>query len=188
MIVPFSHEYNCCGRRACFECISIKPRFADYCPHCQHTGALEKLNRQQGQARSRPDSYGTSSQEPTIYNHLCTRDPEKLDEAVEDVLHFVDANNDTIEILSIRYGVPVESLKRKNNLFANHLLAGRRTILIPGEFYRGGVSLSPRPIGGEEEEIKKGKVRKWQVACKVAEYVLSLLSTTRIAKKKKKKH
>jgi hypothetical protein len=35
------------------------------------------------------------------------------------------------------------------------------------------VSLSPRPVEGEEEERRKGIVRKWMVACKVSEYVFS---------------
>jgi hypothetical protein len=92
-----------------------------------------------------------------------------LAESAPDVLHFVDPNNDTISSLSLRYGVPTEALRRTNGLFADHLLAARRTILIPGEYYKGGVSLSPRPLEGEEEEIRKGKVRKFMVGCKVAE-------------------
>jgi hypothetical protein len=49
------------------------------------------------------------------------------------------------------------------------LLAARRTVLIPGAYYKGGVSLSPRPLEGEEEEIKKTRLRKFMVRCKVAE-------------------
>jgi hypothetical protein len=41
--------------------------------------------------------------------------------------------------------------------------------VIPGEFYKGGVSLSPRPIEGEDEERRKAIVRRWMVACKVSE-------------------
>jgi len=37
------------------------------------------------------------------------------------------------------------------------------------------VSLSPRPVEGEEEEVRKAKVRRWMVACKVAEYDIALL-------------
>jgi hypothetical protein len=44
-------------------------------------------------------------------------------------------------------------------------------VIIPGEWYKGGVSLSPRPVEGEEEEVRKGKVRRFMVGCKVAEYV-----------------
>lgn len=37
------------------------------------------------------------------------------------------------------------------------------------------MSLSPRPIDGEEEELRKAKIRRWMVACKVAEYELALI-------------
>ena len=96
-------------------------------------------------------------------------DDKLTNESAEDVLHFLDPAHDTILSLSLRYGVPKEVLRRTNSLFADHLLAARRTILIPGHFYRGGISLSPQPIEGEEEEIRKAKVRRWMVACKVAE-------------------
>ena len=91
------------------------------------------------------------------------------EQPAEDVLHFLDPTRDSIHSLALRYGVPQDALRRKNGLYADHLLAARRTILIPGEFYKGGVSLSPKPVEGEEEEIRKGKVRRWMVACKVAE-------------------
>jgi hypothetical protein len=90
-------------------------------------------------------------------------------EVAPDVLHFVDPDNDSMTSLSLRYGVPIEALRSTNSLYANHLLAARRTVLIPGEYYKGGISLSPRPVEGEEEEIRKGKVRKFMVGCKVAE-------------------
>jgi hypothetical protein len=60
-------------------------------------------------------------------------------------------------------------------VFADALLQARRTILIPGDYYKGGVSLSPRPVDGEEEEAKKSKVRRWMVTCKVADYDVALL-------------
>ena len=86
-----------------------------------------------------------------------------------DVLHFVDQSHDSILSLSLRYGVPSQALRRVNGLYADHLLAARRTVLIPGEFYKGGVSLSPTPVDGEEEDIRKVKIRRWMVACRVAE-------------------
>jgi hypothetical protein len=86
-----------------------------------------------------------------------------------DVLHFVDPCRDSLSSLSLRYGVPKEALRRINGLYADHLLTARRTILIPGEFYKGGVSLSPRPVDGEEEDIRKVKIRRLMVTCKVAE-------------------
>ena len=97
-------------------------------------------------------------------DHLSSEPP------AEDVLHFLDPSQDTLLSLSLRYGIPQDALRRKNGLFADHLLAARRTVLIPGEFYKGGVSLSPEPMESEEEEIRKAKVRRWMVACKVSEY------------------
>lgn len=80
----------------------------------------------------------------------------------------MDPARDTVSSLAIRYGVPAASLRRANALFSDHLLVARRTIVIPGEWY-DGVSLSPRPPGGEEEEARRGKIRRMMVACKVAE-------------------
>ena len=116
----------------------------------------------------------TEDDAPPSYSSLCLRaqTPPKIGlgaDHAEDVLHFIDPTQDTVPSLSLRYGVPHEALKRMNGLFADHLLAARRTVLIPGEFYKGGVSLSPRPVEGEEEETRKAKVRRWMVACKVAE-------------------
>lgn len=89
-------------------------------------------------------------------------------EFAEDVLHFLTPN-DTMSSLSLAYGVPIDALRKTNNVFADHLIQGRKTVLIPGEYYKGGVSLSPQPVESEEEELKKNKIRRWQVACKVAE-------------------
>ncbi len=67
------------------------------------------------------------------------------DEAAEDTLHFV-GHNDTVASLALRYGVPPQELRRANRLASDHLLAARRTVVIPGAYYKGGVSLSPRPV------------------------------------------
>lgn len=66
-------------------------------------------------------------------------------------------------------------LRRANNVTSDHLLLGRKTVVIPGEYYKGGVSLSPTPIDGEEEELRKGKIRRFMVACKVSEYDVAVL-------------
>lgn len=71
--------------------------------------------------------------------------------------------------------MPPAALRRRNNLTSDHLLVGRKTVLIPGEFYKGGVSLSPRPVEGEEEELRKGKIRRFMTACKVSDYDYALL-------------
>ncbi|KAK3692732.1 hypothetical protein B0T22DRAFT_23566 [Podospora appendiculata] len=88
-----------------------------------------------------------------------------------DTLHFLDHAHDTIPSLSLRYNVSSTALRRANRLGSDHLLLGRQTILIPG----GGVSLSPRPVEGEAEEARKAKIRRWMVACKVADYEVALL-------------
>ena len=86
------------------------------------------------------------------------------------MLHFIDLQRDTITLLSLLYGVPAWALRAKNNLNSDHLLAARKTILIPGEFYKGGVSLSPRPPDGEEAEKRKTAIRRFMTTCKVHDY------------------
>lgn len=186
---PAAHErrLECCRRAICARCTSDNPRFQTYCPFCQIS--LKPTPLPQGLRD--PPPYVPPNEEPdddfehiesmmtSTYSELPRysdifqgreRPVEKLSQAGQDVLHFVDPANDSVNTLSIRYGVPVDALRRKNGIFQDHLLAGRRTILIPGEYYKGGVSLSPRPLEGEEEELRKSKIRKWMVACKVHEY------------------
>jgi LysM repeat protein len=86
----------------------------------------------------------------------------------DDVLHFVDPAVDTVTSLAIRYGVPAAALRSANALFSDQLLAARAKILIPGEHY-AGPSLSPRPPGGEAAEVRRGKIRRVMVRCKLAE-------------------
>ena len=174
------------------------PRFASYCrppdseiivitenimkgPFCQVSSKPSSLpsGMRDPPSYSPPQSprlsYATltTSEEPPPYQSVrpLEQNPEKTinNQPAEDVLHFLNPVTDSIPSLSLRYGVPQSALRKMNGLFANHLLAARRTVLIPGAFYKGGVSLSPKPIESEEEEIRKSKVRRWMVACKVAE-------------------
>ncbi|TPX11164.1 uncharacterized protein E0L32_000982 [Thyridium curvatum] len=102
---------------------------------------------------------------------------------VEDVLHFLDHDRDTVASLSLRYGVPAAALRAANRLPSDALLAARRAVVIPsGSGTRRGpgpggglVSLSPRPVGGEAEELRKAKIRRWMVACKEADYDVAVL-------------
>jgi hypothetical protein len=123
-------------------------------------------------AVSQNESSTDDKDEPPAYSSardsVIQEKGEHANEPAPDVLHFL-TQNDTMLSLSLAYGVPIEALRKTNNVYADHLLQGRRTALIPGEYYKGGVSLSPRPIEGEEEEMKKQKVRRWMVGCKVAE-------------------
>jgi hypothetical protein len=181
----YERRLECCERAICARCISDNARFSTYCPYCQVSIVPTSLPHglrdpppyspptspralQSGQAGQ------TDQEELPAYSSYNSFQPaaEKTsnpDEPAPDVLHFVDPSIDSIPSLSLRYGVPAGVLRSTNGLYADHLLVARRTVLIPGEFYKGGVSLSPRPLGGEEEETRKGKVRKWMVACKVAE-------------------
>lgn len=171
----FERRLECCGRAICARCLTDNPRFQNYCPYCQiATGpsALPPQGLREPPTYSAPDEKSFGDELPPYSAHNTLRPTEKNGtdrEQAPDVLHFVDQNNDSISSLSLRYGVPADALRRTNNLYADHLLAARRTVLIPGEFYKGGVSLSPRPLEGEEEEIKKTKLRKFMVRCKVAE-------------------
>ncbi|KAI9783342.1 MAG: hypothetical protein M1839_003876 [Geoglossum umbratile] len=90
----------------------------------------------------------------------------------EDVLHFID-RHDTLVSLSFQYGTPIDALRRANAIWSDNLLHARRTLIIPSEFYRDGISLSPQPVDGEEEDVRKSKVRRWMMACKVSEQVPS---------------
>ena len=167
---------ECCNRLICARCMTKFPRFSTYCPWCQVSSIPSSLPQGlRDPPEYSPPIQGTACDEqPPPYSAQGSSDypSEKTgtnEEQAQDVLHFVDPNNDSISSLSLSYGVPAEALKRTNGLFSDHLLAARRTILIPAEYYKGGVSLSPRPLEGEEEEIRKGKVRKFMVGCKVAE-------------------
>jgi hypothetical protein len=155
---------DCCQRALCPSCVQKYPRFRLYCPYCQKSLALQQ---ETGKTKDEPNWHGSSMIRKDTGPPLNPDEKENID--APDVLHFVDPSVDNINILAIRYGVPSGALRRTNALFSDHLLAARPTILIPGEFYKGGVSLSPRPKDGEEEEVRKGKIRRFQVACKCSE-------------------
>lgn len=189
---------KCCGRIICQDCIQVcpfanyptscplltsflqrNPRFETYCPFCQISTGPSRLppGLRDPPAYSPPSSPSEEhyhpSDHPPPYHSLTstttTSSQPSSDKKAQDVIHFVDPSHETMTSISLRYGVPLQALRRVNNLYADHLLAARRTILIPGEYYKGGVSLSPRPVEGEEEELRKAKIRRWMVTCKVAE-------------------
>ncbi|RGP76521.1 hypothetical protein FSPOR_104 [Fusarium sporotrichioides] len=159
----------------------------NYCPYCQVSTVPTSLP----QGLKEPPAYSSSSSTahipgaPPPYSAASTTqhvNDEKaalaqdiLKEDAPDILHFLDHRHDSISSLSLRYGVPASALRRSNNITSDHLLLGRRTILIPGEYYKGGVSLSPRPIEGEEEEMRKGKIRRFMTSCKVSDYDIAVL-------------
>jgi hypothetical protein len=178
-----SHErrLECCGRAICARCTTDNPRFQTYCPFCQISIAPSPLPQglrdppgyeevADGTGKHKPDEQPPPYSESNGIHVMEEKSSPNAKPAGEDVLHFVDPNHDSISSLSLRYGVPTWALQRKNNLYAGHLLAARRTILIPGEFYKGGVSLSPRPPDGEEEERRKTTLRRFMTTCKIHDY------------------
>lgn len=176
-IIP-ERRLDCCNRVICARCINQNARYKTYCPYCQIS--------------TEPSPLPQGLRDPPAYNSLDDRIPPPVEkdedlppaystyhppqppsekhpqEAAPDVLHFLTPT-DTLQSLSLAYRVPPNALRRTNNIYADHLVLGRKTILVPGEYYKGGVSLSPQPLEGEEEEAKKNKIRRWMVACKVAE-------------------
>ncbi|KXJ97531.1 hypothetical protein Micbo1qcDRAFT_8429 [Microdochium bolleyi] len=195
--LPPNRSLECCPRVICGACIHKNPRFSTYCPYCQISQTTSSLPP----GLKEPPSYDSvaaashknviSGQVPPPYapssrpNASAARDASSTideksvpsdDEGVgQDVLHFLRHPDDTVSSLSLRYGVPADILRRANNIHADHLLLARRAIMIPGQYYKGGISLSPRPVDGEEEELRKAKIRRWMVACKVHEYDIAVL-------------
>ncbi|PTB81153.1 hypothetical protein M440DRAFT_1321741 [Trichoderma longibrachiatum ATCC 18648] len=181
-LLPQDRRVECCCRVICGKCIQQNPRFASYCPFCQVSSTPSPLP----QGLRDPPQYSSipplrsrtippSAPPPPYNSSASSSDIDEKAAQDDDTLHFLDHNHDTVQSLSLRYGVPPAALRRINNLTSDHLLVGRKTVLIPGEFYKGGVSLSPRPVEGEDEELRKGKIRRFMTACKVADYDFALL-------------
>ncbi|RDA90301.1 hypothetical protein CP533_3345 [Ophiocordyceps camponoti-saundersi (nom. inval.)] len=164
-------------------------RFATYCPYCQVSTSPSPLPqglRDPPAYTSVPTTRATTAAvaipppppySPSLTTKIGGDDgqktaPEKGDS--DDILHFLDHDRDTITALSLRYHVPVPVLRQTNNITSDYLLLGRKTILIPGGYHNAGVSLSPCPVLGEEEELKKSKIRRFMISCKVADYDVAL--------------
>ncbi|KAK5703733.1 hypothetical protein LTR97_002746 [Elasticomyces elasticus] len=184
---------SCCTRSICARCLNQNKRYETYCPYCQISTTPSTLpqglrdppayssREDQGvpPPQSKPPIPGDEDDElPAYSQHQPVQPPaekqEQDQERAPDVLHFLTPT-DTLSSLALAYKVPLPALRKANNVFSDHLIQGRRTVIIPGEFYKGGVSLSPQPPEGEEEEMRRNKVRRWMVSCKVAEYDVALL-------------
>ncbi|KAF3075763.1 hypothetical protein CFAM422_002186 [Trichoderma lentiforme] len=188
---PQDRRVECCSRVICAKCIQSYPRFASYCPFCQVSStpsplpqglrdpplytSVPSLGSRSIPASAPPPPYKSVDDAPPAKSNKSSTPEFDEKAALDDTLHFLDHDHDTVQSLSLRYGVPPAALRRRNNLTSDHLLVGRKTILIPGEFYKGGVSLSPRPVEGEEEELRRGKIRRFMTLCKVADYDYALL-------------
>ncbi|KAK3117833.1 hypothetical protein LTR53_000382 [Teratosphaeriaceae sp. CCFEE 6253] len=182
-------DLSCCGRSICIRCLNQNKRYETYCPYCQITTAPSALP----QGLRDPPAYSSVDERPpppraplqdeadeelpAYTKHQPVQplsEKRSEEERAPDVLHFLTPT-DSLHSLALAYNVPINALRRANNVFSDHLIQGRRTVIIPGEYYAAGVSLSPQPPEGEEEEMKRSKVRRWMVACKVAEYDVALL-------------
>ncbi|KAK4891094.1 hypothetical protein LTR27_010301 [Elasticomyces elasticus] len=181
---------SCCTRSICARCLNQNKRYETYCPYCQISTipstlpqglrdppAYSSLNDQGIPPPESKPPIPTSNDDkdeelPAYSQHQPVQPlPEKQEQDLErapDVLHFLTPS-DNLSSLALAYKVPLPALRKANNVFSDHLIQGRRTVIIPGEFYKGGVSLSPQPPEGEEEEMKRNKVRRWMVSCKVAD-------------------
>lgn len=161
----------CCSRSICSPCLRSNPRFESYCPFCQLTTGPSSLP----QGLRDPPAYEESPAAPAPpRRHLDDAPPtydslQRADERAPDVTHHLHAT-DTIPALSLAYHVPAAVLRQHNRLTSDHLLSARRTLSIPASHYKGGVSLSPRPVESEEEREKKLKLRRFMTGTKCAEY------------------
>ena len=182
-ILPLSEKapgrrVPCCGRVICWQCIETNERFRDYCPFCQISTGPSSLPSQglrepppytppTSPLLSHTSKVSTPLDDPPAYSAAAPLKPSK--EQVEDILHFLSPE-ESVSSLALAYRVPADALRRKNSLFTDHLLAARKTVLIPGEHYNGA-SLSPKPLESEEENTRKSKIRRFMVTSKVPEYV-----------------
>ncbi|KAK4190114.1 hypothetical protein QBC35DRAFT_491395 [Podospora australis] len=187
-----NRRLDCCSRTICADCIHKNPRFLTYCPYCQTSGRSSSpsppsplpssqpghlhldlsLDLQEPPPYSPPSLDLTTS--PPAYSPSSFPHPPEKEKSEEDTLHFLSPS-DSIPSLSLTYNVPPHILRSHNNLPSDHLLAARRTILIPASHHKSGISHSPRPVDGEEEELRKSKIRRWMVACKEHDYDVALL-------------
>ncbi|PHH61118.1 hypothetical protein CDD81_780 [Ophiocordyceps australis] len=176
---------ECCNRIICAKCIQRNPRFSRYCPFCQissEPSPLPQRLRDPPPYTPLPRTRRPNSQPcaPPPYTPSAAAGPssqpsDAKSEKPSDTLHFLDHDHDSISSLSLRYGVPQSALRSANNITSDHLLLGRKTILIPAEYYTAGISLSPLPINGEDEELRKAKIRRFMTSCKESDYDVALL-------------
>lgn len=203
-LLPRDRRLECCGRVICGDCLHKNTRFSTYCPYCQTTTTPSPLP----QGLRDPPSYASLPPNPSAdllpppytalppsHNHnTCASSPPpqgpQLSEKPhppppEPLLHFLDHERDTLPSLSLRYSVPAADIRSLNRLTSDHLLAARRTVLIPvpsspspSSSSRHRVittSLSPTPPEGEDAEARKAAIRRWMVATKVPDYDVAVL-------------
>ncbi|KAK4216100.1 hypothetical protein QBC37DRAFT_280265 [Rhypophila decipiens] len=185
--LPDNRPLDCCGRVICGSCIHKNPRFDTYCPYCQTSSSStpasftprvkEPPSYEDISSVKPPSPVGPGNDEPPPYTTEITSSSSSSDQDEnedEPILHFLNHPNDTIQSLSLRYSIPAQTLRSFNRLSSDHLLLARQTILIPKSQMKMK-SLSPAPVNGEEEQIRKNKIRRWMVTCKVHDYDVAVL-------------
>ncbi|KAB8754763.1 hypothetical protein FH972_026552 [Carpinus fangiana] len=199
---PLQHpprRLPCCNRSICSPCLAKNPRFESYCPYCQVSTIPTPLpqglrdppaysekptaattstdNRHPSNPRatttsSDDDDDHTADDDPPGYYTLAPNGTATAT-LTPDVTHHLRPT-DTLAALSLAYAVPAPVLRAHNRLHADHLLAARRTLRIPGSHY-AGPSLSARPVEDPAEAERKARLRRFMVAAKCHEYEVAEL-------------
>ena len=181
---PLLHNrrLDCCSRYICATCQHKNPRFTSYCPFCQISSGPSFLPKEglrlppsytktaHTRNGSRTESPPPSYDEFMLSGRVSDQSTEPPQDT-EDTVHFVGLE-DSLQSLSLAYGVPIPILRTHNHLYSDQLLQARKWVLIPRSHYTGPpLSTPPDP----EEEERKIKLRRWMVATKCAEYHVAQL-------------
>ena len=171
---PTSYQLlPCCGRAICDDCISRTvptslPQGLRDPP--AYESAPGSLRQEESSTILHRNSDGLfEDDEPPEYSAQVEKEENQGQQSTPDVTHHLHPI-DTVQSLSLAYAVPLSVLRNHNNLFNDSLLPARRTMSIPGSHYKGGVSLSPKPIESEDERERKAKVRRFMVQTKCHQY------------------
>ena len=75
--------------------------------------------------------------------------------------------------LSLLYKIPLQDIRRANNLFGNdNLIHARHYVFIPGY---NGPSLSREPEESEEVEVRKIALKRFQLISKCVDYKMATI-------------
>lgn len=192
---PQPRRLPCCLRVICAPCLATNPRFALYCPFCQISTApsalpqglrdppsydaaaasAEPRDGDGDESRSEPGLPGVGDEpppytaEPQQPQHGTAAETGAQPRPGQDLTHHLQHPDDSIASLALLYGVPRAVLRAHNGLAADDLLFARHSVRIPASHY-AGPSLSPAPVRAPAEEARRRALRRFMVACKVAEY------------------
>src|SRR5271156_194334 len=146
--------------------LQAKPRLEDYCPRCQlrYTDDPSKT----------PFSPVPPSYESLLPPYSLSPHPNVplQDSKGPGCIHYL-RHNDTLIGLSLMYKIPLQDIRRANNLFGNdNLMHARHYVFIPGYH---GPSLSREPEEPEEVEIRKIALKRFQLISKCVDYKMATI-------------